>query len=97
MSDSGTRINKFLSEVGDAEVHSDLTHRKWYMNGHLISIDLTDHNFMGIPAKKRDMNAIDPRFLIRARSECIWMPSTQKYTGSGLIACTEKYQSPRVT
>ena len=37
----------------------NLTPKKWDMNGHLISI-IFDHNihFMGIPVKKRDMNAI---------------------------------------
>ena len=34
--------------------------KKWDMNGHLISIMLPDHNRMGIPVKKRDMNAIHP-------------------------------------
>ena len=41
----------------------NLTPKKWDMNGHLISSMLPDHNFMGIPVKKRDMNAIHPRFL----------------------------------
>ena len=55
-------------------VHSDLTlsplrnsaPKKRYMNGHLISTIFPNHNymgFMGIPVKKRDMNAIYPRFL----------------------------------
>ena len=38
----------------------NLTPKKWDMNGHLISINLTNHNCMGIPAKKRDMNEIYP-------------------------------------
>ena len=36
------------------------TPKKWDMNGHLISSMLADHNCMGIPVKKRDMNAIHP-------------------------------------
>ena len=51
-------------------LHSDLTFRnltpkKWDMNGHLISSMYPDDNTMGcmgIPVKKRDMNAIS-RFL----------------------------------
>ena len=40
--------------------------KKRDMNGHLISTIFPNHNymgFMGIPVKKRDMNAIHPRFL----------------------------------
>ena len=38
----------------------NLTPKKYYMNGHLISSMFPDHNCMGIPVKKRYMNAMHP-------------------------------------
>ena len=50
-------------------IHSDLTlkkshaYKKWDTNGHLTSIMFPYNNIIGISVKKRDMNAIHPRFL----------------------------------
>ena len=47
------------TEVSDLPLHKKSHAKKWDMNEHDFNY-LLYHNFMGIPVKKRDMNAMHP-------------------------------------